>query len=155
MVMTAARAADLKHMWATKVESHWRIEFLCREEPDGELVPPKSDREATRRIIKWIPDGNYDVSRAALATASWDHINNAIKMIFPTATPHSIRGSVVKILEANNFDTTQIALVTGHAVRNVPGAVSYQNHLPRDSGTKMALQMTRVVARQVGIKTTS
>jgi hypothetical protein len=155
MILTAARAADLRHIHAEKIEHHWRLEYLCREEENGELVPPKSDREATRRIIKWIPNGDFDLSPGTLSTANWDQINNAIKAKFAWATPHSIRGSVVKILEANNFDSTSIALVTGHAVRNVPGAMSYLNHLPRDLGTLKALEMTRLLARTVGIKTTS
>lgn len=150
MILTAGRAVDLQHMHASLVEDLWKVEFLCRLDDVVGLVPPKSDREATRRIIKWLPQGDFDPT--TVRAARWHVVNKAIQGLFPFATAHSIRGSVIKLLEHEGYETTEIALVSGHAPRNVPGATSYLQHLPRDRGTLKEIELVRVVADRTGIR---
>ena len=153
MILTAGRAVDLQHFSASLVDGLWKIEMICRVDPVDGLIAPKSDPQATRRIVKWLPQGDFDPSDPSLSTMTWKDVDSAVKALFPHATPHSIRNSVIKFLEARGYTTPQIATISGHAQTAVPGMLPYITNRPNDDGTKMCLFLVSVIAREMHIRT--
>jgi hypothetical protein len=137
---SASRAADLQHFDPTQVQSQgasvWRILMAVTEEEDGELHAPKSDRFGTKRITKWIPQ--HSLIRLHPQWPSYRALYAAMKQI--GCTPHSIRGTAIRILEDWGYPEEAIACLTCHAKKT--NVAHYSSLSVNDPGARLALEMS-------------
>jgi hypothetical protein len=137
---SASRAADLQHFDPTEVQSGpvtvWRFQMVVTEEEDGALHAPKSDRFATKKITKWIPQHN--LIRLHPLWPSYRTLYPVMKQI--GCTPHSIRGTAVRLLEDWGYPEESIACLTCHAKKT--GVANYSSLNVNDPGARLALEMS-------------
>jgi hypothetical protein len=137
---SASRAADLQHFDPTQVQSQggrvWRILMAVTEEEDGELHAPKSDRFATKRITKWIPQ--HSLIQLHPTWPSYRALYSVMKQI--GCTPHSIRGTAIQILEDWGYPEEAIACLTCHAKKT--SVAHYSSLSVNDPGARLALEMS-------------
>jgi hypothetical protein len=137
---SASRAADLQHFDPEPVTDHhaqvWRIRMVVTEEEDGGLHAPKSDRNGTKRISKWIPQHSLITLHRL-----WPHYRDLYPVMKQIGcTPHSIRGTAIKTLEEWGYPETQITCLTCHAMQT--SVAHYSSLTVNDPGARMALEMS-------------
>lgn len=151
MWATASRAIDLQHVSTTMVQGVWKIELLCREEEDGALIAPKSDRGALRRIVKWIrPHPAFDP--VPIRWPTWSEIDVFTKRA--ATTPHAIRRSSIQYLESLGYTSLQISALSGHSTpsgstSNVKGVSPYLAVLPSDPGAILCATLAQALLEAI------
>jgi hypothetical protein len=103
---------------------------------DGGLHAPKSDRLATKRITKWIPQ--HSLIQMHPSWPSYRALHTVMKQI--GCTPHSIRGTAIKILEDWGYPEEAIACLTCHAKKT--NVAHYSSLSVNDPGARLALEMS-------------
>jgi hypothetical protein len=137
---SASRAADLHHFDPEEVTDQdarvWRIRMVVAEEEDGVLHAPKSDRFGTKKITKWIPQHN--LIRLHTKWPTYKELYPVMKNI--GCTPHSIRGSAIKILEEWGYTEQDILCLTCHAMTT--SLAHYSSLTVNCPGARKALEMS-------------
>jgi hypothetical protein len=137
---SASRAADLQHFHPEEVRDQdarvWRIRMMVAEEEDGALHAPKSDRFGTKKITKWIPQ--HSLIRLHTKWPAYKDLYPVMKSI--GCTPHSIRGSAIKILEEWGYPEQDILCLTCHAMTT--SLAHYSSLTVNCPGARKALEMS-------------
>jgi hypothetical protein len=138
---SASRAIDLQHFYPElekDQDAHvWRIRMVVTEEEDGFLHAPKSDLRGTKRITKWIPQHSL-IKLHHTIWPTWRELYPVMKQI--GCTPHSIRGTAIKILEEWGYTETAITCLTCHA--QTTSVAHYSSLSVNCPGSRLALEMS-------------
>jgi hypothetical protein len=148
---TASRAGDLRHFRPTKLlcgaGAVWKITFEVIDSC-GRLRAPKG--AATRVITKWIP-AVHEFDPTGLDQVTWADVDSLTKVL--GCTPHSIRQTASRHLEALGFSELDRAALTGHAVSGIsaPGVRFYSTGSWADPQSKLALRQAHLLIQALAL----